>query len=208
MKFAKSLSVLPVELTSFNASIENYNVHLEWQTATEVNNYGFEVERENILPAIAQVKGDWEKIGFIAGQGNSNSPKEYSFIDKDFTGGTTFKYRLKQIDNDGQYEYSKEAEIEIIPNKYILFQNYPNPFNPSTTIKYALPYESTVEIIIYNTIGQKVDEFNEGTKDAGYYDVVWEPKNLSSGIYFYSIIAKGKDGKNNYTKTIKMSFMK
>ena len=208
-KFAQEQIIilpLPVELTSFNASINNTNVILSWETATEVNNYGFEIERKSI--STSSKEGDWIKIGFANGHGNSNSPKAYSFTDKNLNGGTIFKYRLKQIDNDGQYEYSKEAEIEIIPNKYILFQNYPNPFNPSTTIKYAIPYGSTVEIIIYNTIGQKVDEFNEGTKDAGYYDVVWEPKNLSSGVYFYSIIAKGKYGKNNYSRTIKMSFMK
>ena len=192
--------VLPVELSFFSASVNINNVNLNWKTATEVNNNGFEIQRE--------VSGQWERVGFVQGHGNSNSPKEYSFTDKNLTGGTVFVYRLKQIDNDGQYQYSKEVEIENIPEHYILYQNYPNPFNPSTTIKYAIPFESSVEIIIYNTIGQKVEEFNEGRKDAGYYDVVWQPKNLSSGIYFYSIIAKGTDGKNNYTKTLKMLLMK
>ena len=199
---------LPVELTSFAAAIKSAEVVVEWETATEVNNYGFEIEKRVDNSASEQNDLQWQKIGFVQGHGNSNSPKVYSFTDKDLTGGTKFKYRLKQIDNDGQYEYSKEAEVEIILNKYILFQNYPNPFNPSTTIKYALPYESTVEIIIYNPIGQKVEEFNEGTKGAGHYDVVWLPKNLSTGVYFYSITVKSKDSKNIYSKTLKMLLIK
>ena len=197
---------LPVEITSFKASIINTDVLLSWETATEINNYGFEIERKIISSSLRNA--DWIKIGFINGHGNSNSPKSYSFADKNLTGGSKFEYMLKQIDNDGRFEYSEPVEVTLIPAKFELLQNYPNPFNPSTRIKYVLPYESSVEIIIYNPIGQKVEEFNEGTKDAGYYDVVWQPKNLSSGVYFYSIIAKGTDGKNNYTKTLKMLLMK
>ena len=94
------------------------------------------------------------------------------------------------------------------PDEFRLYQNYPNPFNPSTTIKYALPFESSVDITIYNMIGQKIEAFNEGIKEAGYHNVTWFPKNLSSGVYFYSINAKNIDGKNDYSKTLKMLYMK
>ena len=95
-----------------------------------------------------------------------------------------------------------------LPLKYAITQNYPNPFNPSTTIKYALPFESLVDITIYNMIGQKIKELNEGIREAGYHNVTWQPKGLSSGVYFYSINAKSTDGKNNYSKALKMLYMK
>ena len=127
------MTPVPVELTSFTANVRENIVMLEWVTATEVNNYGFDLERQtgNKQSAVS----NWEMIGFIEGHGNSNSPKQYSFTDKNLIGGSLFKYRLKQIDNDGTYEYSDEIEIEIIPTEFALYQNYPNPFNPSTKIR-------------------------------------------------------------------------
>ncbi|NOX17842.1 MAG: choice-of-anchor D domain-containing protein [Chlorobi bacterium] len=141
---------LPVELTSFTAKVINENeVKLEWQTATEVDNYGFEIERASSrLVGTTPRQDDWNKINFVQGHGNSNSPKEYSFIDKDNLSGT-IHYRLKQIDADGSFEYFPNEfgiEIEIgLPTKFELFQNYPNPFskrtggNPTTTIEYTIP---------------------------------------------------------------------
>ncbi len=136
---------VPVELTSFTANVRENNVMLEWATATEVNNYGFEIERQ---VGSSKAAGNWEMIKFVEGHGNSNSPKQYSFTDKNLIGGSLFKYRLKQIDNDGTYEYSDEIEVEIIPVEFALYQNYPNPFNPTTKIRYQLPRESKVIIKI------------------------------------------------------------
>ena len=120
------------------------------------------------------------------------------------------KYRLKQIDLDGSFQYSEEIKLDVdfTPKEYVLYQNFPNPFNPATTIKYALPFDSRVEIIIYNMLGQKMNVFDEGMKAAGYHDLNWKPGNLSSGVYFYFLHAKSTDGKNNFTKTLKMLFMK
>jgi hypothetical protein len=126
--------LLPVELNSFTVKAKNGQVILNWRTETEVNNYGFEVER-CALSAECQV---WEKIGFINGNGNSNSVKEYSFTDKNPKGGSKYQYRLKQIDNDGHFEYSEIVEVEVVPVKFELSQNYPNPFNPSTVISYSV----------------------------------------------------------------------
>jgi hypothetical protein len=182
-KYSQSQSdPLPVELTSLTASISGRIIMLNWQTTTEVNNCGFEVERKT-------ANSSWQQIGFVQGHGNSNSPKEYAFIDKQI-GGTKFQYRLKQIDNDGKFEYSKEIEVELIlPNNYTLEQNYPNPFNPSTVISYSLPSASNVKLIVYNTIGQTVNVLENGYKNAGNYSIQFNGGNLPGGIYFYRLEA-------------------
>ncbi len=126
-------SANPVELVAFSAKMINNAVKLYWQTATEVNNYGFEIEKKN-----CNDEAVWEKIGFVNGAGNSNSPKEYSFYDENINSGK-FIYRLKQIDLDGIYEYSKTVEVFVAPpQNFELAQNYPNPFNPTTTISYVI----------------------------------------------------------------------
>ena len=157
---------LPVELSAFTAKFkDNSKVDLNWVTKTEVSNYGFYVERRIN-------EGDWNSITFIEGHGNSNSPKEYSYSDKDlFAGGSNFQYRLKQVDTDGQFEYSDVVEVEIMPTQFELSQNYPNPFNPSTTIRFSLPKETQLKINIYNMLGELVETLAEGTYEAGYHKV-------------------------------------
>ena len=173
---------LPVELSSFVAKMYDQDkVKLIWNTKTEVNNFGFNVER--------RIKdGEWNKIGFVEGNGNSNSPKSYNFTDKDlFAGGSKFEYRLKQIDNDGQFEYSDVVEVEIMPTEYELSQNYPNPFNPSTTIRFSLPTETNLKINIYNMLGEVVETLAEGNYEAGFHKVTFNASNLPSGAYIYRI---------------------
>ena len=109
--FTISRSELPVELTTFTASVLEHNVELIWETATEVNNYGFEVERQNTEVRIQN--SEWEKVAFVEGHGNSNSPKYYSFTDKSIQASGKYLYRLKQIDIDGTFEYSDEVEVNI-----------------------------------------------------------------------------------------------
>ncbi len=165
-----------------------------------MNNNGFEVER-----AVGGQKSEvssWEKVGFVEGHGNSNSPKEYTYTDKNLTGGTKFVYRLKQIDNDGKYEYSKEVDVEVVPASYKLNQNYPNPFNPTTNIKYDLPEASRVVLNIYNIIGQQVASLVNGTIEAGFHSVTFDGSNLPSGTYIYRLQT------NNFVQTKKMVLLK
>jgi hypothetical protein len=182
---------LPVELTSFTSKLLNDKIQLNWVTKTEVNNYGFNVER-------SINEGEWNSIGFVEGHGTSTSPKEYTFSDKDiYTGGSKFQYRLKQIDNDGSFEYSDVIEVEVVPAQFELSQNYPNPFNPSTTIRFSLPKETQLKINIYNMLGELVNTIAEGTYEAGYHKVTFSAKSgstsggnaspLPSGAYIYRI---------------------
>lgn len=187
---ASGESELPVELTSFSATTIGLMVKLNWNTATEINNYGFEIERK--LKVKSQTTDQWTKIGFVEGNGNSNSPKFYSFIDKKISGSGLF-YRLKQIDNDGHFEYSSIIEISNIkPLKFKLEQNYPNPFNPSTQISFSLPKSGFVSLKIYSAVGELISTLVNENKDEGYYNIKWSPSDdkgnsLASGMYLYRL---------------------
>ncbi len=172
---------LPVELTSFTARVSGSTVTLNWETKTEIDNYGFEIERKTTTSA-------WQKIGFVEGHGTANSPKYYSFNDNNPL-GSKIEYRLKQIDNDGTFEYSKVAEVELAPVNYTLYQNYPNPFNPSTVIRFTIPVAGNVTLNVYNTLGEKVATLIDGAMESGYHQVSFDAANLSSGLYFYELQA-------------------
>jgi hypothetical protein len=182
---------LPVELMAFAANVSENQVHLSWKTATEINNYGFEVERCQTSDVKLQT---WEKIGFVQGHGNSSSPKEYFFTDLP-SGGISFNYRLKQIDVDGKFEYSNSIEAVLSsPAIFASIQNYPNPFNPSTTISYDLSTPCHTTIKVYDLLGKEIAILVNGEKPAGKYVVVWNGKDssgrkLTSGVYFYKLIA-------------------
>ncbi len=172
---------LPVELISFSAVNHNNNVELSWKTATETNNKGFEIQRSS------QNK-DWKVLSFINGNGSSNDAHFYKYSDNNLENGF-YNYRLKQIDLDGTFKYSKIISVNVNQsiNSYNLAQNYPNPFNPSTVINYSIPEKSFVQLNIYNLLGQKVQSLINEVKEAGIYKVVFNASKLSSGIYFYEL---------------------
>jgi Secretion system C-terminal sorting domain len=176
---------LPVELTSFTALSKSDGILLKWVTKTEVNNYGFEVERKT-----GDVRSEtWEKIGFVEGNGNSNSPKEYSFTDNEISYGK-YSYRLKQIDNDGKFEFSNIVEVDAgeMPANFVLEQNYPNPFNPSTTIKFAMKNSEHTTLKIYNLQGKEVAEIFNGLTEPGHiYEIKFDASGFPSGLYFYTL---------------------
>lgn len=172
-------SPLPVELSSFTAAVEKNKVTLKWITQTEVNNYGFEIQKRK-----SDSDNQWIKIGFENGYGNSNSPKEYSFVDAELLSGN-YEYRLKQIDNDGQTEYSDILEVAIdVPLTFDLAQNYPNPFNPSTTIRFSLPEASIVKIKVFNALGEEVASLADKLYEPGSHEIIFNAVDLTSGIYF------------------------
>ena len=180
---ASSESELPVELTSFTAIKIGSTVKLSWSTITEINNYGFEVERKVGSPQSSV--SNYEKIGFVEGNGNSNSTKNYSFEDRNLF-ADKYLYRLKQIDNDGQYEYSEIIEVDLgLPTKYELSQNFPNPFNPRTKISWQSPVSSHQTLKIYDILGNEVATLVDEFIEAGKYEIEFDASNLSTGIYFY-----------------------
>jgi len=190
--FFTGVQALPVELTSFSGKVVNGKINLNWNTATEVNNYGFEVERAKAVSGSQNVQ--FAKVGFVEGNGNSNSPKSYSFTDANVTSGK-YIYRLKQVDTDGQFEYSQEIEVSVdnLINGYVLEQNYPNPFNPSTSIKFGFQQDTRAEVKVYNVIGAEVATLFNGIADAGrIYEVTFDASGLASGTYFYKLVTPDK----------------
>lgn len=195
LAFSGVNAALPVELTSFTAAASGSQVNLAWTTATEVNNYGFDIERSNS-------NSNFEKIGFVKGNGNSNSTKNYSFTDKQNLSGK-YNYRLKQIDNGGVSVYSKVIEASIgQPQKFDLSQNYPNPFNPTTTIEFSLPQKSEVNLSVINMLGQVVKEITSGTFEAGTHSVQLNASDIASGVYMYKLQA------GNFTSVKKLVLLK
>jgi len=188
---------LPVELASFSATTNKNDVILNWTTAEEINNSGFDIERKLIT------KTEWTKAGFVEGNGTIADPMNYAFTDKSLNSGK-YNYRLKQIDFNGNYEYfNLTSEIEVgIPAKFNLAQNYPNPFNPTTKIDFQLPEDGNVNLSVYDNSGRLVASILSGFRTAGYYTINFNASNLSSGIYFY------KMEYNNISKVLKMSLIK
>jgi Secretion system C-terminal sorting domain len=169
---------LPVELTSFSASINHALVNLQWTTATEINNFGFDIERN--------ANNSWAKIGFVQGNGTSNTPHSYSYTEQKLPAGT-YSYRLKQIDHNGAFTYSQEVNVQVgtAPKVFGLGQNYPNPFNPTTAMQFTVPSDGRTTLDVYNTLGQKVATLFDAVASAGeYHQATFDGSRFASGIYF------------------------
>ena len=198
-----STEVIPVELTNFSANVMDGKVNLKWQTASEINNLGFEIQRKQVHSSqSAVINNDWTTIGFVYGKGTTIESTDYNFVDEPITSGF-YSYRLKQLDFNGDYEYSNEFDVNfILADDFRLSQNYPNPFNPSTTIEYQIPQSSFVTIKVYDALGKEVVTLVNEEKPAGIHEVNFEPKDLTSGLYLYKISAVG------FEQTRKMLLLK
>jgi hypothetical protein len=189
-------SPLPVELSSFTSIVNGRNIKLSWLTSSEQNNAGFDIERKT-------VNSNFARVGFMEGKGTVNTPTNYTFEDKNLQTGK-YEYRLKQTDNNGNFEYYILAsEVNIgIPPKFNLSQNYPNPFNPVTKIDYDLPLDIYVSLKVYDITGRDIKTIISENQKAGYYTIDFNASNFSSGIYFYHLQA------GEYLETKKMLLIK
>jgi hypothetical protein len=171
-------NVLPVELVSFTATANRTSANLHWSTATETNNYGFEIERRQTAT--------WAKIGFVAGAGSSSSPREYTYNDNNLSEGS-YAYRIKQVNKDGSFSYHGSAQVEIgsVAKKFELASNFPNPFNPSTTVQFTLENDGVATLTVYNLLGQEVMTlFNDNAQAGKLYQVKFDASRLPTGLYF------------------------
>ncbi len=181
---------IPVELISFTSSVTGNNVQLNWSTASERNNQGFDIQRKSS-------GSEFQSVGFISGAGTTTETRNYTFNDEVING--TYIYRLKQIDFDGTFEYSKEIEVYVnIPDVYALEQNYPNPFNPTTTVNFSIAEAGMVKLTVFNILGQEVMTPVNEMLDAGKHSIMIDASSLTSGTYFYKLEAAG------FSKTMKM----
>lgn len=188
-------ALVPVELTSFSAAATSDEVELRWSTATETNNQGFEIQRKS-------GNSEFAEVGYVAGFGTTTEPKSYSFIEVGLPVGN-YIYRLKQIDFDGNFEYTHEVNVDVaVPIEYALEQNHPNPFNPSTMIKYSIPEDGFVKLAVYNLTGEEVALLVNSQQKAGRYEIDFNAGNLASGFYIYRMES------NNFIASKKLILMK
>ena len=189
---------LPVELTSFTAEANLNSVSMNWNTASEINNRGFEIQRNS--------GNGFATVGFIQGRGTSTQAHSYSFVDQNVAAGQ-YAYRLKQIDFRGTFSFSSEISVKVNPVTYSLAQNYPNPFNPTTMINFNLRVDSKISLKVFNILGQEVVQLVNGSMVAGSHQINFDASKLNSGVYLYRLEAVGIDG-STFSSVKKMMLTK
>jgi len=195
LHFATTENILPVELISFDFKLADGGINLSWVTSSELNNKGFELQKFN--------KNKWEVVSFIEGRGTTAGKNYYSFLDKKVTSGNIYQYRLKQINFDGTFQFSKTIEVNYLTElSYHLYQNYPNPFNPVTSISFSLPEEGRVKLTVHNLIGETVAIILDKKMEKGIYSFSFDASSLTSGIYFYRLEV------NDFVSTKKMILLR
>lgn len=177
--------VLPVELTTFSAHQYNNDAILYWSTASETNNFTFDILR-------SENDKDFVKIGSVVGHGTTSQEQNYSFVDKNVPAGRHF-YQLCQIDCDGTQTHSSSVCVNIEgPAAFHLYPGYPNPFNSTATIRYDIPQSTWLLISIYNAMGQNIKTLIDEHVNAGSHRIQWDATNdsnkpVSSGLYFITL---------------------
>jgi len=184
--------LLPIQLASFTGTVTTTGtVLLEWVTISEINNYGFEIQRHGVGEPFASLPGV-----FIPGHGTTLEPHYYSYTDATVV-PRQWWYRLKQIDYDGSFSYSPEVMVNTLtnvgsgeqPTQFALDQNYPNPFNPGTTIKYSIGNSCRVVLKLYDVFGQQLATLVDQVQESGVHFVDLDGRNLPSGVYYYAMEA-------------------
>ena len=189
-------AIIPVEIILFNAFVINNGILLKWSTASETNNLCFNIERRPVE------ENKWIPVGFVPGNGTSTNNHSYEFYDNNVPFGN-YRYRLKQIDNDGTFYYSSTISIDIYPPlQFSLEQNYPNPFNPNTTINYFVSEETFVTIKVFDVLGNELSLLVNEIKQPGEYKILYSADDITNGFYFYQMRSR------SFIQTKKMILLK
>jgi hypothetical protein len=196
---------LPVQLAAFTARVQPDNsVRLDWMTLSEINNYGFEVQKsQERTRNFATIP-----YSFVPGHGTTLDPHYYSFVDTATSPGIWY-YRLKQIDLDGTHHYSDPVQVSILTDAvetfgtytFALEQNYPNPFNPVTSITFSVPTNRDgqtpssklgfVSLKVFDVLGREVATLVNEPLQPGVYTRSFDAQNLPTGVYVYRLRANG-----------------
>ncbi len=183
---------LPVQLVSFTGTrVGTLSVRLDWRTISEVNNYGFYIQRR------PQTDSTWYELpnSFVPGHGTTNEPHDYSFVDSTLPRPAIWSYRLKQVDLDGTIHFSDPIQVNVltsvadsrVPTTFSLAQNYPNPFNPTTTIEFALPKSVRATLKVFDLLGREVATLVDENLAAGVHKAEWKAEGLASAVYLYRL---------------------
>ncbi|HRU91457.1 MAG TPA: T9SS type A sorting domain-containing protein [Candidatus Marinimicrobia bacterium] len=199
---------LPISLTSFTAQSRSQSVVLSWTTESEIENLGFIIEKQK------KEDGRWAEIASYAmnealqGHGSTSEAHEYFYTDAAVIPGTTYLYRLGDVDYKGKVTWHKAVEVKVeaensqVPLVFGLKSAYPNPFNPSVTIPYSLTEDGQMSLKVYNLRGQLVETLVNAYALKGAYSYTWQPDNLSAGIYLVRLQS------GNHTSMQKVAFVK
>jgi hypothetical protein len=176
---------LPVTLLDFTVTKQGDDALLKWTTTMEENNKGFEIQRSTD-------QSSWTAIGFVNGAGNSQTSRDYQYLDQNLPAGTYF-YRLRQVDLDGHSQLSKVVDVTFSGSIALdLKQNRPNPFNNTTTVDVVIPKSCRVQLMLYDQMGRPVQTLMDEEKSPGTFSIQVNRNGLSSGIYYYKLNALGQ----------------
>jgi hypothetical protein len=185
---------IPVELTVFDGEVRANGIDLFWETASEINNAGFYLERRVFNNSNTN---NWESLDFVEGKGTTKAANYYNYFDRDVTLNTTYQYRLRQVDRNGNQtcmtsniitkKFDKTVSLTIEPNK-------PNPFTNSTVIGFNVPSQQHVTLEILDVYGNVVATLVNETLGATHHEVTWNGTSsngtkVSSGTYIYRLTA-------------------
>jgi len=177
----------PVVLSSFTAAAISDGVQLRWQTASEINCYGWFVERRQDEDGYSDVSS------LIPGYGTTEQPREYSFTDESAAPGQTYIYRLEQIDIGGSVTFCDPITITLstVPLEFRLLGTFPNPFNATAVIRYQLPEATAVSLVVFDLHGQRLRAHSRAPLQisAGVHEIAFDGSDLPSGIYIYRLEA-------------------
>ena len=180
------LATLPVELTSFEALVDGADALLTWQTASETNNAGFEIQRRS-----KNEDGAWEVLDFVEGYGTTEFAQRYDYRVEDLEPGR-HRFRLKQIDFDGTFEYHGAVEVVVeMAERFVMEAAYPNPFNPEAQFRFAVSRQQAVQVALYDMLGRQAKVLYAGVASPGQMQVVRiDGNDLPSGLYVVRVVGE------------------